>query len=462
LSRIRDTGKVRGAKTGRRSPVFSGLPNDPIDNLLNLTGGRLNIPESGSIRGGEYDFLGKVSTNLRRRAAGSMIISRRGGLPIDALLEDAAARDPRLANLNPDEFGTWFFQQVESGLDFRQEVRAAGGVKKYQAMQARIAEQAQVDRLSGLKSDFLASASEDEYGEYLAKRFTDESVDHLGEGASVAKYDVEQMAKFANQEMIRDREELFKLSESKTVRMSGSAGNAIVQKTDSSLSIGGRLQSAVIVDLDDTLFTPTKVARKLEEELMAQKAKGSVPSSAWRKWNKAIEKSRPIPEMIDFVKQLQNAGIQPVIMTARDEAMRPFTTKVLQRHGIDTSHLMFKGLSQEQQDMAPAAVKAKMMESVKDQFNFLAFLDDSKSNLEAGYRFNVPLGIQPMRGGHDSLEAAIVRGVKIADEMGEDTLIKAVDALKGFSHAGKVSNSTLQRIFDSGITAMNVVKNRLV
>lgn len=457
MAKIKDTNRTRGVRVGRRNAVFSGIAEDPLDNLLTQTS---KIPMLIPTRNmqGEYDFLNMFSTSERRRLAGAMVVSNKKGFSIDVLQELASRENPNIARMNPDEFGEYYFKQALKGLDVRAKIREVGGLKKYQEIQDNLYR----ENLEGLKQDFLANASDEEYGDYLARRFSGESVDHLGEGAQILAYESQSLEESALKEIIKDREELFKLRESKTYKFSGSAGEVLVNKTDTSLSVGSRLPNAVIVDLDDTLFTPTKVARKIEAKMMAQKAKGSVPSSAWAPFNKAIERSKPIPEMIDFVKDLQNAGIQPVIMTARDEATRKHTTKILSKHGINTDYLMFRGLSQEEQDLAPAILKTNMMQKIKDEFNILGFLDDSKSNLEAGYKFGVPLGIQPSKGGYDSLEASIVRGVKIAEEMGDETFDKAMKAAQGFARAGKVSNSTLEKIFEAGVTAMNVAKNKIL
>lgn len=72
-------------------------------------------------------------------------------------------------------------------------------------------------------------------------------------------------------------------------------------------------------------------------------------------------------------------------------------------------------MSDVQQALGSDVLKTGMMQEASGRFNFLAMLDDSASNLKAAYKFGVPLGIQPDRAGFDSLEASLVRGVKLSD-----------------------------------------------
>lgn len=76
---------------------------------------------------------------------------------------------------------------------------------------------------------------------------------------------------------------------------------------------------------------------------------------------------------------------------------------------------MMRGMSDAQQALSSDVLKTGMMQRASGKFNFLAMLDDSSSNLKAAYQFGVPLGIQPDKLGFDSLEASLVRGVKLSE-----------------------------------------------
>lgn len=466
----------RSSKVGRRAAVFSGFPDDPLDALLTAMGSHTNklaIPtrtKLQSSRGGEYDFLSRQSTSARKRVAGSMIISRKDGISLDALQHSMQDRLPReISDLKTDEFGEWFYKQVIAGLDFRKEIRDAGGRKKYLArVEAKEAEY-WLDRQIQEASDFLREASDQEYDDFTSKVFQNrlniEQAEFSG-GKSYLAENILDQESVAFKNFEEDALSRIEFDSITTSRIRGSAGEALVSKGDSTLKVGGKVRPAMIVDLDDTLFTPTKVAKRIEDEIMKEKALGSVSSERWAPWNRATQRSRPIPEMIDFVKTMQEAGIQPVVVTARDEALRPFTTKLLKKHGINSDFLFMKGISQEQQDLAPHIYKAGVIDSLQDKFNFLAFLDDSKSNLMTGYKANIPLGIQPNKTGYDGLQASISRGLSIASDIGPEAKLAAVDTLEGLVKmvkplSGKTSNKTLQSIFDAGLTALNIAKGRV-
>jgi hypothetical protein len=108
---------------------LSGDAHDPLDRVLYATHGEpLRV---GGAVGGEYDSLAQVSTAVRRRLAGARLVSTDGGLRPDQLQHVAAGRLPGLADMNADEFVTWYVAECVAGLDYRACVRA-GGVESFE------------------------------------------------------------------------------------------------------------------------------------------------------------------------------------------------------------------------------------------------------------------------------------------------------------------------------------------
>lgn len=109
--------------------VMSGDANDPLDRVLYATQGEpLRV---GGAAGGEYDSLTQVSSTVRRRLAGARLVSTDGGLRPDQLQHVAAGRLPGLAEMNADEFVTWYVSECVAGLDYRAAVRA-GSVESFE------------------------------------------------------------------------------------------------------------------------------------------------------------------------------------------------------------------------------------------------------------------------------------------------------------------------------------------
>ena len=109
--------------------VLSGDASDPLDRVLYATHGEpLRV---GGAVGGEYDSLAQVSTTVRRRLAGARLVSTDGGLRPDQLQHVAAGRLPGLAEMNADEFVTWYVSECVAGLDYRAAVRA-GSVESFE------------------------------------------------------------------------------------------------------------------------------------------------------------------------------------------------------------------------------------------------------------------------------------------------------------------------------------------
>lgn len=109
--------------------VLSGDASDPLDRVLYATHGEpLRV---GAMSGGEYDSLSQVSATVRRRLAGARLVSTDGGLRPDQLQHVAAGRLPGLADMNADEFVTWYVAECVAGLDYRASVRA-GAVESFE------------------------------------------------------------------------------------------------------------------------------------------------------------------------------------------------------------------------------------------------------------------------------------------------------------------------------------------
>ena len=109
--------------------VLSGDASDPLDRVLYATHGEpLRV---GGAAGGEYDSLVQVSATVRRRLAGARLVSTDGGLRPDQLQHVAAGRLPGLAEMNADEFVTWYVSECVAGLDYRAAVRA-GSVESFE------------------------------------------------------------------------------------------------------------------------------------------------------------------------------------------------------------------------------------------------------------------------------------------------------------------------------------------
>lgn len=219
---------------------------------------------------------------------------------------------------------------------------------------------------------------------------------------------------------------------------------------------------AFILDLDQTIWDTSDKAKAIEEDLFKRikPEKGFLTAKDWTEWRYAAEDVTEIPEMVDFVRGMQESGIKPVIMTARDRANEPMVRSILKDYGISTDHLMFRGLSQAAQDTPSDILKMGMMQRSSGQFNFLAMLDDSGANLRGAHKFGVPLVIQPEKMGFDSLEASVVRGIEISGGMGERTLAKAQRTLEPIIKSGAQSQKSITKILEAGEIAARVMRSR--
>lgn len=206
---------------------------------------------------------------------------------------------------------------------------------------------------------------------------------------------------------------------------------------------------AFILDLDQTIWDTSDEAKAIEEDIVfrLKPEKGFLTSSDWDRWTKAAADVKPIPEMVDFVRGLQESGIKPVIMTARDEANRGMIQSTLKSYGISADHLMLRGLDDVQQNMTSDVLKRGMMDRTVGQFNFLTMLDDSASNLRAAQGFGVPLVIQPDKAKFDSLTASIERGLQIAEKGGSKRQVQqAVKTLEPILLAGTRSRTATELV----------------
>lgn len=224
---------------------------------------------------------------------------------------------------------------------------------------------------------------------------------------------------------------------------------------------------AFILDLDQTIWDIAPEARAAEAEagrILFEEIKpkqGFLTAADWQIWNKAASNVEPIPEMVDFVRGLQESGIKPVIMTARDTNNIDMVRSTLKQYGISTDQLMLRGTDQASQNLPSDVLKLNMMKSVSDEFNFLAMLDDSAANLKAAYKFGVPLSIQPEKRGFDSLQASLVRGVQLSEVSGARGMAKAERAIEPIMRAGGssvISPRTLNNIIQSAETAIKVMR----
>lgn len=227
---------------------------------------------------------------------------------------------------------------------------------------------------------------------------------------------------------------------------------------------------AFILDLDQTIWDIAPSAREAEAEagrILFEEIKpkqGFLTAQDWQIWNKAAANVEPIPEMVDFVRGLQESGIKPVIMTARDMNNIDMVRSTLKGYGISVDNLMLRGTSQAQQNLPSDVLKLNMMKSVSDQFNFLTMLDDSAANLKAAYKFGVPLSIQPEKKGFDSLEASLIRGAELSEVSGARGMAKAQRAVEPIVRAGGtgvMSPGTLSNVIQSTENAIKVMRGIL-
>jgi hypothetical protein len=225
-------------------------------------------------------------------------------------------------------------------------------------------------------------------------------------------------------------------------------------------------EPAFILDLDQTIWDVTDEAMNIENDLIfrLKPEKGFLEASDWKKWAKAAADVKPRSDMVDFVLGLQESGIKPVIMTARDRSNLDMVRTTLKEYGISTDHLMLRGLSQSQQDLPSDVLKLNMMKKTSNQFNFLTMLDDSASNLKAAYKFGVPLSIQPEKKGFDSLEASLIRGAELSEVSGARGMAKAQRAVEPIVRAGGtgvMSPGTLSNVIQSTENAIKVMRGIL-
>lgn len=232
-----------------------------------------------------------------------------------------------------------------------------------------------------------------------------------------------------------------------TIRLTGPGGyrsriidvskQTSLSKRSSRITSGKR--PAFILDLDQTIWDTSDEAKAIEKDLIERlkpQKGGILTAKDWVPWKKEASNVKPISEMVDFVRGLQESGIHPVIMTARDRSNAPMVRSTLRDLGISTDNLMFRGLSQAAQDTPSDILKVQMMQKVSGGFNFLAMLDDSGANLKKAIEFGVPLAIQPLKEGFDSVEASVVRGFEISGEEGTRALSRAERTFEPIYRAG--------------------------
>ena len=112
----------------RCGPTIADDPADPIDRLMQITGGEvLQVPRSTST-GGEHDDMrsGRWSTRQRRQLAGARLTATDGGLPPDELLAvvEASALCPAVVvGMGADELAAWYVGEALAGLAYRADVR---------------------------------------------------------------------------------------------------------------------------------------------------------------------------------------------------------------------------------------------------------------------------------------------------------------------------------------------------
>ena len=199
---------------------------------------------------------------------------------------------------------------------------------------------------------------------------------------------------------------------------------------------------AFILDLDQTIWDTNDEAKAIEKylvEILKPQQGGFLTAKDWVPWNKEASNVKPISEMIDFARGLQESGIHPVIMTARDKSNAPMVRSTLGDLGISTDNLMFRGLSKAAQNTPSEILKVQMMQEVSGEFNLLAMLDDSATNLKKAIEFGVPLVIQPLVDpvkGFDSLQASAVRGFEISGKEGTRALSRAERTFEPIYRAG--------------------------
>ena len=199
---------------------------------------------------------------------------------------------------------------------------------------------------------------------------------------------------------------------------------------------------AFILDLDQTIWNTNDEAKAIEIDLFERLKPlqgGILTHENWAPWNKEASNVKPISEMVDFVRGLQESGIHPVIMTARDKSNAPMVRSTLRDLGISTDNLMFRGLSQAAQNTPSEILKVQMMQEVSGEFNFLAMLDDSAKNLKKAIEFGVPLVIQPLVDPvkcFDSVEASVGRGFEISGKEGTRALSRAERTFEPIYRAG--------------------------
>lgn len=253
-----------------------------------------------------------------------------------------------------------------------------------------------------------------------------------------------------------------------TYRITGSQGarsRITIGRPASNISRRSGKIPGFILDLDQTIWDTSSQAKEIEDELMKLKAqKGFLTIQDWSSWRNAAAEVTEIPEMVQFARGLQESGIKPVIMTARDALNKDMIMSTLKEYGISTDNVMMRGLSQSQQNFSSDMLKASMMQKMSSQFNFLTMLDDSAANLKAAYKFGVPLSIQPERSGFDSLEASLIRGAQLSEVVGPKGMAKAQRAAEPIIRAGGVgvmSPGTLKNLITSTETALKVARGIL-
>jgi len=253
---------------------------------------------------------------------------------------------------------------------------------------------------------------------------------------------------------------------------------------------------------------------------MAELEKAAVESSqkfgytgrtlkSWMEWEKAaVSDITPINPLVDFVKRIQDAGISVNVMTARSQRAQRATMNIVKDLGIRPDKIMFRPLDElnvvgpdflggidfakinlesEYELMKSDTLKIGMIRRTMDRYNYLAFLDDSGSNLKAGFKLGIPLGIQPspsdvlpeqgiarglILGQQNLSEGQMARGVQnleafidLTRASREDiasSLIEQINSAGGASGArtGIMAPGTFRKLVESMEVAQNILKGR--
>ena len=128
--------------------------------------------------------------------------------------------------------------------------------------------------------------------------------------------------------------------------------------------------NAVIFDMDGTLCDVRPVRRYVRSENSKERN--------FHAFHVESEYCPPNLHVLNMSKEVTDAGLKTVIVTARDDKYRPLTERWLKKHGVDYDHIVTRPSGDHRPDYD---VKREILRDVSQHYNVVHAVDDNPAVL---------------------------------------------------------------------------------